>query len=163
RAGMTRVSLNTSRSPGRSRVGSSRTTWWEWLARPEGPPRRRTSRRAASRSAAGSWAIRSGGSSKSKAPRACIPVRVPGLAPGETVGAGQGRPPVAFAPSLLLEPLDPCVERLGVLVHGLRRAGELDLVDVLRPVVEDGDHLVVGPLLRFRLRVEWLGVVEVGP
>ena len=56
RAGITRVSLTTTRSPRRSTRGRSRT--WRWAGGAEGP--RSTSRRAESRGSTGCWAMRVG-------------------------------------------------------------------------------------------------------
>ena len=78
RAGITRVSLTTSASPGRSRSGRSRTT----RSSSRVAPGRTTSSRAASRGRAGRSAIRSGGRSKSNRS-----VRIRRCHPGSRVAA----------------------------------------------------------------------------
>ena len=62
RAGNTRVSLNTSRSPGRRKWGSSRNNRSSRVAAATSS----SSRRLAERSGSGAWAINSCGRSKSK-------------------------------------------------------------------------------------------------
>src|SRR6218665_21442 len=85
RALMTLVLLNTSRSPASSRSGSSRNT------RSTGASARPSSSREALRSAAGCWAISSGGSSKSKSLTAKEREDIGGGGPDGPVPGGGGK------------------------------------------------------------------------
>src|SRR5438105_1001324 len=82
-----------------------------------------------------------------------------GMRPGPPFTAGRRPPDVA----LLLEPLQPVVEALLVVLDRLRRAGELDVVDLPGPLEVDGEHAVVRAGLRLGARVERRRVEQVRP
>ena len=139
-AGMTLVSLKTSRSPGPSSDGRSRT-----MRSSNAAPGLTTSSRAASRGSAGRSAIRSSGRSKSK--RSTRTVRLSRPAAGDRPGADAGDPERAARNVVVafrgLEQPERCDDGRNALVGEIDK----DLVGILERLA-DADCRVAGGVRR---------------